>query len=32
MHSLDARKATGDLKNVIPLDKSAPKELVFKLK
>jgi hypothetical protein len=32
MHSLDARKATGDLKNTIPRDKSAAKEVVFKLK
>jgi len=32
MHSLDSRKATGDVKNTIPVDKSAPKEVVFKLK
>jgi hypothetical protein len=32
MHSLDSRKATGDVKNALPVDKSAPKEIVFKLK
>ena len=32
MHSLDARKATGDLKNTIPTDKNAPKEIIFTLK
>jgi len=32
MHSLDARKATGDLKNTIPVDKSASKEIIFTLK
>lgn len=32
MHSLDARKATGAVNNTVPADKSAPKEIVFKLK
>lgn len=32
MHSLDARKATGDLKNTIPVEKSAPREIVFTLR
>jgi hypothetical protein len=31
MHSLDARKATGVVTNTIPADKSALKEVVFKL-
>jgi hypothetical protein len=32
MHSLDARKATGAINNTIPVDKSAPKEIIFNLR
>jgi hypothetical protein len=32
MHSLDARKATGDLKNTVAADKNAQKEIIFTLK